>query len=346
MYLEHHGIKGMRWGVRRFERKNTTRKISNRHDESKKAKRNRTNERKKSKHQIRLEKKYQAKGMTAEEAEKRSERRIRNQKRAVIVGASIAAVYLGYKLVDSGVASSYIDKGRARLKGISMDEFLGGSRLNNKKSNKFYSSKEILDNVVSDINPSYLSSPGTTNNCLRCSYAYELSRRGYDVQARRTLRGSGQSPLAAYNSFRDKKIRGTPFSYSSSAGYMLSGNKEFKYRLGEIAKTQITIPKELDTISKKSVAYGENIFKTLAKEPTGARGELSVYWPEGMGGHSLAWEIVKGKPVVFDCQRRQMYESGRELGDSLKHISGAVYQRLDDKELDLGFLSRWVKPGR
>lgn len=346
MYLEHHGVKGMKWGVRRFERKNTTRKISNRHDESKKAKRNRTNERKKSKYRIRLEKKYQAKGMTAEEAEKRSERRIRNQKRAVIIGASIAAAYLGYKLVDSGVASSYIDMGRAKLKGISMDEFLGGSRLNIKKSNKFYSSKEILDNVVSDINPSYLVSPGTTNNCLRCSYAYELSRRGYDVQARRTLRGTGQTSLAAYNSFRDKKIRGTPFGYSSAIRYSLSGNKEFKYRIDEIAKKAITIPKEPDTLQKKSMAYSESIFKALAKEPTGARGELSIKWPEGMGGHSLAWEIVKGKPVIFDCQCRQMFESGKELGNALKTISGAYYQRLDDKELDLGFLSRWVKPGR
>ncbi len=36
-------------------------------------------------------------------------------------------------------------------------------------------------------------------NCRRCTFAYEMRRRGYDVAATRTTNGRGQTAVGVYN---------------------------------------------------------------------------------------------------------------------------------------------------
>jgi hypothetical protein len=88
--------------------------------------------------------------------------------------------------------------------------------------------------------------------------------------------------------------------------------------------------------------YGEAILSALRKEPNGSRGEVSVVWG-GMGGHSLAYEVIKGKPVIFDTQSGKIYKKASDLKEFSPHISAAALTRLDDVDLDLDFLQRWVK---
>lgn len=79
--LYHHGIKGMKWGIRRFQKKDgsLTSAGKKRYDES--------GQPKKSKHRTKLEEAYRKRGLSQKEAEAAASKRIRTEK---ILGASAA----------------------------------------------------------------------------------------------------------------------------------------------------------------------------------------------------------------------------------------------------------------
>lgn len=85
--LYHHGIKGMKWGRRRFQNKDgsLTPAGKERYDDDSGAP-------KKSKHRLKLEEKYRQKGMSQETAEMAAARRIKTEKiLAVAAGVTVAA---------------------------------------------------------------------------------------------------------------------------------------------------------------------------------------------------------------------------------------------------------------
>ena len=97
--LYHWGIKGMRWGVRRYQKKDgslTTagKKRYSEGDESPKS------EPKKSKHRLALESKFKSAGMSDEEAAKQADKRIRTEKilaAAGVVTVAAATTYVVHK---------------------------------------------------------------------------------------------------------------------------------------------------------------------------------------------------------------------------------------------------------
>lgn len=87
--LYHHGIKGMHWGVRRFQKKDgsLTNAGKKRYDDS-----DTQSTPKKSKHRLNLEQKYRKAGMTKEEAETAAAKRIKKEKvLAAAAGITVAA---------------------------------------------------------------------------------------------------------------------------------------------------------------------------------------------------------------------------------------------------------------
>lgn len=97
-------------------------------------------------------------------------------------------------------------------------------------------------------------------------------------------------------------------------------------------------------LSKKN-AIGD-VYDALSKMPNSARGELSVTWEGHNGGHSLAWEVINNKPVIFDFQTHKVYETPdkfSEIANMFDGLSTATSCRLDDKDLNLDLLRRWVK---
>ena len=91
--LYHHGIKGQKWGVRRFQNKNGSLTPAGRKrydDDGESSKKSYNIPKNKSMHRINLEDKYQKQGMSKEQAEQAAAKRIRAEK--FVVGAAAVTV--------------------------------------------------------------------------------------------------------------------------------------------------------------------------------------------------------------------------------------------------------------
>lgn len=79
----------------------------------------------------------------------------------------------------------------------------------------------------------------------------------------------------------------------------------------------------------------EGLQKALEKQPSGSRGAAFCSWGEGTGGHVVAYEIINGKPYLFDSQTGKKYSKVKDLFDDVTETS---FIRLDDKEPNYNFV--------
>lgn len=95
--LYHHGIKGQKWGVRRFQNEDgsLTPAGERRYDDGPKKKQSKI-PKTKSMHRINIEDKYQKQGMTKEQAEQAAARRIRGEQYAIAAAAVTVAACVAY----------------------------------------------------------------------------------------------------------------------------------------------------------------------------------------------------------------------------------------------------------
>ena len=183
-----------------------------------------------------------------------------------------------------------------------------------------------MSKVVSRINDDY-GKIGTTMNCRRCTFAYAMSRKGYDVSATKTISGTGQTGIGLYNAISDKgKIKGGKLGfyaeiYKDNHRDDTSDFIDFLYGNKKDTKVEIDIGKTSSAIEK-----AESIFKALSKMPDGAIGETQLSWDIG-GAHSIAWEVIKGKPVIIDAQTRTLYDSADSLVKLTERVQPAPQGR-------------------
>lgn len=312
--LYHYGVKGMKWGVRK-EYEPVGRNPS---------------AKKKSRHRQRLEEKYRKKGMGNDEAEKAASKRIHNERIAVGAAfvATVLAAYGTYKLADSGDLHRLVEKGKAFVHGTTPKW-----KRDDSLANRQMDAKSIYDNVVlGKINPGYGYKAGTANNCRRCTFAYEMRRRGFDVSATKTVRGTGQTPLGRYNATHDTVKGGNLGVIMKAAqGDMDIYNSLISNPLG----TRIVVDERNKILASKS------IFDSLSSLPDRSRGELSIGFKSGKR-HSMAWEIIDGKPIIYDCQTSEMYDTIVSFWDIAGRIKEAGYTRLDNVSLNNDFLLKWL----
>lgn len=351
-YLMHYGVKGMKWGVRRYQKKDgsLTDAGKERYSETSNSKKAKEDPDK------------------VDDSQSKEKRKLTRKQKAVLIGASVVAVYATYKFIDSGNATRLIEKGKAALgKDVSFKQ-------NSELARKDFSADDIMSKVVSRINPEY-GQLGTKMNCKRCTYAYEMSRRGFDVKATRSIGATGQTTFGTFNATHIEQT--SKFKYSldllrdKQSAFDIETDKNLartkmrnKYLNGEPGQREYSkylkargATKKIDdlaadlmgeTISKKSDSYTKDIFKAIAKQPNGARGELTIkYRVKGLnmdlGGHSVAWEMVNNHPVIFDCQTGKKHNIASFEKDFGSLLYGASLTRLDNKPLNEDFLRRWLQ---
>lgn len=281
-FLEHHGIKGMKWGIRNEEKTSYTYGRSRKET-------------------------LVSKDTSALEEEKADRRK------KIIIGAAVAATILA-----AGVTYAAIryDKKTTTdlLSRVSGRQIISFRR--NENLTKSMDIRDLQKIVVKPINPNY-GRPGTKVNCMRCTYAYELRRRGFDVR----------STLATMYSSLGQNTEGR----NSILG---ETSKLLEQRSDLMGKNPINFTK------RSNVDKAKSVFDALSKLPTGARGELGI--DKVFGGHSLAFEKIKGTTHIIDAQNGKIYSDYKSLSKIMDDVFSAAFTRLDDVDLNLEFLAKWV----
>lgn len=154
------------------------------------------------------------------------------------------------------------------------------------------------DEDQAEINENY-PDYGYTENCMRCTAAYELRQRGYDVEAVDAEEGVPVTEMDKW--YEDPEY---------------------------LSMTE-------DRLRKYHLSFEEGLSKTY---PPNSRGNLVVFWSQG-GGHSMAWETdEKGKVTVRDCQTNEKYNFERDLAPYIDDSADIYMVRTDNLELKKGIL--------
>lgn len=271
-----------------------------------------------------------------EDAKKIREGKMTDAQKKALIGAAVVGTallaYGAYNMKQSGEFHRLSKKGKAFMNGDKNLTFKRKESL----ANQDFSHDDIMKKVIPGINKDY-GKWGTNMNCRRCTFAYELRRRGFDVEATKTSNASGQNAIGLMNALTpDKKFKRT--GTSSAIIEFTKGGKEIK---------EFTANMEFPVGGKVKIAgnTAKDILGRLGQEPDGSRGEFGVTWRSAMpgipgGGHSMAYEIIKGKVHIFDGQTGESYSSGHEIFD---RIQDAGFTRLDNVDLNMDYLARWVK---
>lgn len=178
-------------------------------------------------------------------------------------------------------------------------------------------------------------------NCMYCTTAYELRKRGYDVQAAdfpgdETYQGS---PWSHENWYEDATLY-----HITSEGEAIGCDK-YTDELAPITyedymntNTYDDLMDEFSDIlfaDEMKTYNAEKVIKSLV-ETSGlnSRGNLCVYWNSG-GGHSMVYEIDgSGNVSVLDCQINERMS----IYDLIYTVSSFNFIRTDDKKLKKGVL--------
>ena len=275
-YLQHHGVKGMKWGVRRFRNEDGTL------TEAGKKRYNEDGSRKT--HRDKLIAKYRAKGMNQKDAEAAAEKRISIEKKvAVGVGLTVAAVaaYATYRYVKSNQLNPNVNLD-SQLKRKVMEASDFDTQIN-----------DDLRKINREGMLGHTFLRGRQVNCTSCSMAYEMRRRGYDVVAGTTKEGRTNETVEAF--FQGAKFK--PLYNNRPEINWDNPTSEDIYNL-------LHSPKP----SKEDI---DNTVNVLLSQGEGARGIIHGGYYCG-GAHSIAWEVHNGTVHFVDGQIGRQYKDASE----------------------------------
>lgn len=241
--------------------------------------------------------------------------------------AVVTAIFAG--IVIAQARHEYVDSGKRDQKILNKAAKKSGKQHEWKKNAALAGPKthdQLTKQVIPAINKGYPKVPGTSMNCRRCTFAYEMRRRGYDVKATKSHSATGQDSMGLSNATSPK----------GSNGSIRNAKRP------QSAWGQNVIPTTVNGRPMTSQGKSKAIFDALGRQPDGSRGELAFSWGFG-GGHSVAYEVVGGKPIVFDTQSGRSWATSEVFHSQMGAIVGdAAYTRLDNANLNNEFLKRWV----
>ena len=165
-------------------------------------------------------------------------------------------------------------------------------------------SATTLDEDMAFVNPNYdRDNPDTSENCAYCSVAYDLRRRGYDVQA--IEQPSELTALTVQDLYEDADMKMLSDIYEEATGLSRS-----------------TEPVSISTDDAKKWTE-----KALLQQGDGSRGQLELFWANG-GAHSVIWEVENGAVMIRDCQTNKKSDITDYYG--WDYIKNVMYMRTDN----------------
>ena len=141
-------------------------------------------------------------------------------------------------------------------------------------------------------NPKYLKGGVYKNNCISCALAYDMRRRGYDVES---------APID------------TTSAMNGSLPVQLGFYKGEKLEVFEVPKDLYAATKQF---SNQILKYGD-----------GSRGMLRIRWKNG-DGHAVVWEVDGNSVIVRDPQNSTIVD----LSDYMRRAKTFYYFRTDNLE--------------
>lgn len=192
---------------------------------------------------------------------------------------------------------------------------------------------------ISNINPGRKNNiKSLNNNCVSCSMALELRRRGYDVIAKKS-----DKPIpGAYitiKSFKNAK----PIALDKD--HILKEPKtieDYKWTEFKDKKNWWSVEHKATISAKlgKDIEFSNFTKETLKKEKN-SRGSLFVRWGIG-GGHAMSYEVKNGKVIIYDPQVSKIYKTDDEIDKILSHAWSGVSVRLDNLNLNPEEVKKYV----
>lgn len=227
-----------------------------------------------------------------------------NQKKAIKIGAAVAATAL---LAVGGYVAFNSYTGRKAL----VDELTGFRKITKEMTD--------LDNLQA-INPGRTAGlfkkkglktieiiDGSSTNCMLCTTAYDLRKRGFDIRAGKELNHTGFMPdelfPKIYKNYKGttdiKMFDGDQMKVLDAVRNIVKNNGGSIYNSDDVAKAgQIMLKDKFN-----------NVLSEIDKNPAGSRGNIMVWWGSG-GGHSMIWEKDASGAIKFmDGQTNQVYDN-------------------------------------
>ena len=280
-YLKHHGIKGMKWGVRRYQNEDGTLTPAG------------------LKRQAKFDKEFKtAKKLdptaTDEEVTDLANRRLRLKKYLKIglgITAGVLVAYGGYKLYQTYKWNS-----------AEKDPLTGLPKMKQQE--------DILESMAKTNNHKAYNPLGSAeykNNCVLCSTTMEARARGLNVEAGRAM---GKDKRFLEDIYENPKI--TPINTADPLSTM--STKEIQQTFhdhGPVYKDKMIDQLRNSFKPKNRIANMTKFNDEMKKYGPGARANLFIRWNEefGFGAHSImAYNDKKGITHLLDGQTGMEYE--------------------------------------
>lgn len=169
------------------------------------------------------------------------------------------------------------------------------------------------ESAIERTNPNFAQDRDYQMNCQRCVWAYELQRRGYNVEALPTFKGDELPSQGNWQKL--------------NKDYQNPNNKAYvgqRYGQTNSIKTEIT-----------------NINEAMNNWGDGSRAICRVVWKGGRSGHVFNVENIGGKVRAFDAQTGKEVKLKDYLGKSMRGMTSLV--RSDNANIDMSEVSKYVK---
>lgn len=164
------------------------------------------------------------------------------------------------------------------------------------------------------------------SNCIKCTLAYEMRRRGYDVKADKALFGK-DAEIVTNKCFQN--VKNTSIPGHGTKELLTNGRTNEKFKKDEkLALRGTNIKLYNDTI------------KHMSKQPD-SRGQMTVLFNSTNGGHSFLYEVKNHKVQFMDAQLGMIYDEPF-IKKVLSSSTICEHQRLDNLEVNDKYIKRFI----